>query len=162
MAIGNALNLSSPLSNGQIYIGNGSLFPAQSTITAGNNITITNGSGTISIANSQSFSPISVTTALYQMVVGEVYIPNLAIPPTSFILPTTSAVGDTVTILGGGTGGWIITYGTGQYMMANASKSTVTTGSMSSNNNRGSAQFVCVTANTAWSVLFFASQFAVT
>lgn len=162
MSNGNALNLSLPLTNGQIFIGNGSLLPSKSTITAGQNINIINGNGSISISSPGTFNPISVTTALYQMVNGEVYIPNFLVPPSSFVLPTTSAVGDTVTILGGGTGGWIITYGTGQYMMVNSSKSTVSIGNMSSNGFRGSAQFVCVVANIAWSALFFSSQFAVT
>jgi hypothetical protein len=72
---------------------------------------------------------------------------------TTFTLPTTSAVGDILQIVGSAlnTGGWTITYTTGQIIWGPAGSSTITTGNAAS--ATAAAQSVtlsCVVANTTW------------
>ncbi len=80
------------------------------------------------------------------------YIANAA-TLTTFTLPTTSAVGDILQVVGSAlnTGGWKITYTTGQIIWGPGGSSTVTTGNAAS--AAAAAQSVtltCVVANTTW------------
>jgi len=72
---------------------------------------------------------------------------------TTFTLPTTSSVGDILQIVGSAlnTGGWKITYTTGQIIWGPAGSSTATTGNAASAAAAAqSATMVCVVANTTW------------
>jgi hypothetical protein len=80
------------------------------------------------------------------------YIANSA-SLTTFTLPTTSAVGDIIQIVGSAlnTGGWNVTYTTGQIIWGPAGSTTITTGNAAS--AAASAQVMtmtCVVANTTW------------
>lgn len=80
------------------------------------------------------------------------YIANNA-SLTTFTLPTTSVVGDILEVVGSAlnTGGWEITYTTGQIIWGPAGSSTVTTGHAAS--AAAAAQVIalkCVVANTTW------------
>jgi hypothetical protein len=86
------------------------------------------------------------------MVVNTNYIAN-AVGQTTFTLPTTAAVGSIISIVGSAlnTGGWKVTYTTGQIIWGPAGSSTVTTGNASS--AAAAAQcmkIMCVVANTTW------------
>lgn len=157
MATGNSLNLPLTLSNGQTWIGNGTAIPAASILTAGSGVTVTNGSGSITLNSINKYNFISVSTSTKQMVNGEIYLPAVASGDITFTLPASSNIGDVVGIAQtdqSGTGKWNVVYGTGQYINNQASLSTVTTGSAHSFANFNSAVLlICSIANTEWSVM---------
>jgi len=66
---------------------------------------------------------------------------------TTFTLPTDNNIGDTITIVGKGTGGWKIIYGTGQNIIFGSSASTATTGNIASTNTNDVVNLVCTTAS---------------
>ena len=95
--------LTSTPSNGQLDIGNGTGF-TRATLTAGSNITITNGAGAITIAStgggsSLTNSNISPTSANVTAAVNYRYFANISglTANRDFVLPT-PAVGDTIQI----------------------------------------------------------------
>jgi hypothetical protein len=115
------------------------------------------------VSNGASADP-SFQTATPQLVVTPVagasqamtsnhtYIANDA-SLTTFTLPATSAVGDILQIVGSAlnTGGWKITYTTGQIIWGPAGSSTVTTGNAASATAAAqSVALLCVVANTTW------------
>lgn len=75
---------------------------------------------------------------------------NLNAGAAIFTLPSVSAVGDIINVVGQGAGGWTISGGTGQTIRIGSSVSTVTTGSISSTNRYDAIQLVCIQANLAW------------
>jgi len=80
------------------------------------------------------------------------YIANNA-SLTTFTLPTTSSVGDILQIAGSAlnTGGWKITYTTGQIIWGPAGSTTITTGNAASAAAAAqSLTMTCVVANTTW------------
>jgi hypothetical protein len=95
-----------------------------------------------------------VAGATQAMTSNHTYIANDA-AKTTFTLPTTSAVGDILGIVGSqlNTGGWAITYTTGQSISGPNESSTVTTGNLTSTGAYGqSIQLMCTVANTTWVV----------
>ena len=74
---------------------------------------------------------------------------------TTFTLPTTSAVGDILQIVGSAlnVNGWKVTYTTGQIIWGPAGSSTATTGNAASATAAAqSVMMVCVVANTTWTI----------
>jgi hypothetical protein len=119
--------------------------------------------GQFYVSNGESADP-SFQTATPQLVVTPVagatqamtsnhtYIANDA-SLTTFTLPTTSAVGDILQITGSelNSGGWTVTYTTGQIIWGPAGHSTATTGNAASATAAAqSMTMVCVVANTTW------------
>jgi hypothetical protein len=166
MAINNALNTATiPLpvaaggtgvptipTNGQIPIGNGTNYVAAS-ITAGSGITITPGSGTLSIATTGSsgalsYLPIAGTTQTAAVNTG--YI-NQNAAATTVTLPVTAPLGSIVAIQGLGAGGWILTAGAGQTIQVGQT-ATSTGGTVTSAGNFDAIQVICIVANTTWSL----------
>ena len=95
-------------------------------------------------------TPVAGTTQA--MAINNTYIANSA-SLTTFTLPVTAAVGSILQVIGSAlnTGGWKITYTTGQIIWGPAGSSTVTTGNAAS--AAAAAQVVtleCVVANTTW------------
>jgi hypothetical protein len=92
----NACNLPQLTANGQLHIGNGSAEPTAATLTAGAGIGITNGAGSITVANSLT---INTQNANYNIVsgdAGKVVFSNLA---------TVASIGYNYTLLAPGTAG---------------------------------------------------------
>lgn len=92
------------------------------------------------------------TLAFTQTVeVNSLYIPtnNLL---TTFQLPVMCVPGNRVTIVGQGSGGWIILTGTGQTIQIADVGATATT-SVASSSQYDSIELVCVLENTTWSTL---------
>lgn len=143
-----------PLTNGQLLIGSTGNNPVPAVLTAGTNMSITNGAGSIILAStgSGSFSWTEVTGTSQAMTSFNGYIANNGSLVT-LTLPTVSNVGDQISIAGLGAGGWSITYTTGQLIHVGNVASTITTGSVSSNNRYDSMNLVCTVANTTWNVL---------
>lgn len=142
------------LTNGQLVIGSTGASPVKATLTAGTNITINNSAGAITISGTgdAGFTWTDVTGATQQMAVGNGYVADRSSLVT-FTLPLVSAIGDRVSVVGKGSGGWSIVYGASQLIHVGSSASTVTTGNIASTNQWDSIQLICVTANTTWSVL---------
>jgi hypothetical protein len=95
-------------------------------------------------------TPVAGTTQA--MTSGHTYIANNA-SLTTFTLPATSAVGDILKIVGSAlnTGGWKVTYTTGQIIWGPAGSSTVTTGNAASATAAAQVMTMqCVVANTTW------------
>jgi len=91
------------------------------------------------------------TTTPISIAVNNIYITNLPAGIQFFSLPTTSKVGDTITIIGKAPGGWRITQNAGQQILNSTSSSTIgVTGSVSSTVSRTCISLICTTANTTW------------
>lgn len=144
-----------PLTNGQLLIGSTGAAPVRTTLTAGSNISITNGAGSISIAATglAGFSWTTVSGTSQAMLSNNGYISNNA-GLVTLTLPATSTVGDEIDIIGKGAGGWSIAQGAGQQIVVGNTSSTVGAGgSVASTNAKDSLQIICTAANTEWSVL---------
>ena len=93
-----------------------------------------------------------VAGATQAMTSNNLYIANDA-SLTTFTLPTSSAVGDIIQILGSAlnSGGWKVTYTTGQIIWGPGGHSTATTGNAATGSAAAQAMnIVCVVANTTW------------
>lgn len=141
-----------PMTNGQIIIGSTGAIPVRTTLTAGSNIIITNGPGSITIASSGNVTWTEVTGATQAIAVNNGYIANNG-GGVAFSLPATSAVGDTFSIVGKA-GIWSITQGAGQQLNVGSTSTTLGAGgSLTAANATDSVNFVCITANTIWQVV---------
>jgi hypothetical protein len=142
------------LTNGQLLIGSTGADPVAAAITAGSNISISNGVGgiTISASGLASFSWTVVTGTTQTMVSNNGYVANNGSTVT-LTLPVTSAVGDEIDIVGKGAGGWSVAQNAGQSIVLGSSTTTVgATGSLSSTLAKDSFYMLCTVANTEWTV----------
>jgi hypothetical protein len=90
--------LTSTPANGTLDIGNGTNF-TRATLTAGNNITITNGSGSITIAASGGTSWQSVQSASFSATAGYGYPVNTTSASVTATLPASPTAGQTITFV---------------------------------------------------------------
>jgi hypothetical protein len=122
-------------------------------ITAGNGIVVTPGTGAVAVGVvSGGFVVVPVAGTPQAMLAQHKYIANDS-ALTTFTLPTTSAVGDVIDILGSAlnTNGWKVTYTTGQIIWGPAGSSTATSGNAASATLPAQAMSItCVVANTTW------------
>lgn len=140
-----------PLTNGQIIIGSTGAIPVAASLSAGANITITPGAGTITIASSGNITWSEVTGATQAIAVSNGYIANRG-GGVAFALPATSAVGDVFSIVGK-SGIWSITQGAGQQLNVGTTSTTLgAAGTLTAASATDSVNFVCITANTIWQV----------
>lgn len=97
-----------------------------------------------------SFSWYAITAATQQMTSNNGYISNRGTLVT-LTLPTTSSVGDLISIVGQGAGGWSVAQGAGQQVHIGSVASSVGAGgSIASSNQYDSVDLVCITASTEW------------
>lgn len=137
------------LTDGQLAIGSSIGNPAAATITAGAGVTVTNGHNSITIAaTGAGFTWNDVTGGSATMAAQNGYIADKS-TLTTLTLPTNNAIGDTIVIVGKGSGGWKIVYTTGQNIIFGSSTSTTTTGFLSSNNANDVVNLVCTTASAS-------------
>ena len=92
---------------------------------------------------------VVVTSSPKAMSTNVIYIANLGSLIT-FTLPAIAAVGDFLSIVGQGAGGWLLNVGSGQQVQVGSSITTVTTGSVASTNKSDSLYLICIAANTLW------------
>lgn len=143
-----------PLNNGQLLIGSAGADPVAATITAGTNISITNGAGSITVNASglASFSWTDVTGTSQAMVANNGYIADNA-GLVTLTLPTTAAQGTFISVCGNGAGGWSIAQNLNQSIkFGTQTTSTGTGGSLSSSNRYDQVDILCTVANTTWVV----------
>lgn len=140
-----------PLTNGQLLIGSTGANPVPATITAGTGINVANGAGTITISTSGAGTGwTDVTGATQALAVNNGYIANRGAGNVAFTLPASSAIGDTIYIVGR-QNGWSVAQGAGQQIFVSGSGSTIGVGgSISSTNAHDCITLVCTVANLEW------------
>lgn len=142
------------LTNGQLLIGSTGNDPVPAALTAGVGIAITNSAGSITIdaTGPASFVWEEVTGTSQSMVSNTGYIAN-NVALVTLTLPTLSAVGDLLEVVGKGAGGWLIAQNAGQTIhLGNTSTTTGAGGSLASTDRRDAIYLVCTAANTEWTV----------
>jgi len=151
--------------NGQLPIGSTGADPVLATITAGTNISVTNGAGSITV-NSTAVEGIAwneVTGTTQAAAVNNGYITNNA-GLVTVTLPATASVGSVVRIMGLGAGGWKLAQNASQYVRWD--ESTVTTtgvgGSLDSTDDHDAVELLCTVTNNGWSVLSSKGNISVT
>lgn len=95
------------------------------------------------------FTWINVTGTSQLMAKNTGYIANNSSLVT-FTLPATSNIGDIISVVGAGVGGWTIIENSGQNIQVGSVSSTTTSGSISSINQYDSIDLICIVANTTW------------
>ena len=144
---------SSVLTNGQLLIGSTGVDPVATTITAGSGISITNGTGAITIAATGGSSWTDVTGTTQAMAAEAAYVANNA-GLVTFTLPAAAGFGTEISVAGFGAGGWTIEQNSGQTInFGNVATTTGVTGAISSTNRYDQIELLCVVANTTWIVL---------
>lgn len=141
-----------PLTNGQLLIGSTGLDPAIASLTAGANISITPGAGSIAIAatGAASFTQVEVTGTTQAMAINTTYVANNAALVT-LTLPVTAVFGSRIEIIGKGAGGWKIAQGASQQIHIGSNATTAgATGYAQSTNQFDSLVLMCTTANNIW------------
>lgn len=136
--------------NGQLPIGVTGSNPVLSTLTAGTGITITNGSGSITIANSSTVSWSTVTTTTQAMATNNGYVANNA-GQVVFTLPATANLGDMITVIGiNNATGWKIAQNASQQILfGSVSTTSGTGGSLTSTAIGDKVTLVCVVAGAS-------------
>jgi hypothetical protein len=141
-----------PMADGEIIIGHTGDIPVRATLTAGANITITNGAGsiTISAASVSGFSWEDVSGTSQNMVVNKGYVASNT-GQVTLTLPVTSVVGDRVAVQDSGLGGWKVAQNAGQRIRSNAASTTAGTGGyLESGQPFDVVYLLCTVANTEW------------
>lgn len=143
------------LTDGQVIIGYTGNAPQRAQLTAGANISIMNGPGSITISGSSPtpFMWVEVTTTSQAMSPNVGYVANNAALVT-LTLPTTAAFGDQIGFCGKGAGLFKIAQNSGQQIHMGANSTTVGTGgSVTTLAQHNSFTLVCTTNNTTWTLL---------
>ena len=140
--------------NGALPIGSAGADPVLATLTAGAGISVTNGAGSITIASTQSaYSWVDQTTIARTMAANTAYVStSTANALITYTLPAIAAVGDTYRIVGKTTGGWTLQAAAGQTVNVGSVATTVA-GTVASSNAFDTVEIVCITANTAFSII---------
>lgn len=142
------------MTNGQVLIGSTGATPVPATITGAGGITVTNGAGSITISGGGGgYSWTEVTGTTQTMAANSGYITNNPALVT-LTLPTTAALGTTLSIAGKGAGGWKIAQNAGQEIFFGSSATTIgVTGYLASTQQFDSIELLCITADTQWTVI---------
>jgi len=151
-AASNGITSLGPMTNGQILIGSTGASPVVASISAGANITITPGAGTISIASTAvSETWTDASNATYNLAVANSYITNRGAGVT-YTLPATAALGDRIKIVGK-LGLAIIAQNANQQVCTGTTAATVGVGGSLTATDAGDCiSIVCITAgaSTIW------------
>ena len=116
-------------------------------LTPGSGISITPGANTITIASTGGgFVWHDVTGGSATLAAQNGYIADAG-GLTTFTMPTNNAFGDTIKIVGKGSGGWTVIYGAGQSIIYGPLTSTTTTGNIASTTATDCIELVCTTAS---------------
>jgi hypothetical protein len=144
------------IADGQLIIGRTGLRPTVATLTAGAGISITNGSGTITIANAGAAPSWNFISASQPMIPDNGYVCVSTGVPAAIVLPlpAVSAQGQEIEVYLDGATSWQITQGAGQSILyGNTNTTGGVGGSITSTSQGDSIRLLCVTANLRWIVL---------
>jgi hypothetical protein len=140
------------LGAGQILIGTTASDPAGALLTAGANISITSGTGSIIVASTVG-TWVDQTTTSVTMAVNTNYVADNA-GLVTLTLPSTAALGSEFIVVGKGAGGWKIAQAASQTInFGNVVTTSGTGGSLASTNAFDTVRIVCITANTGFAVV---------
>ena len=142
------------MANGTLVIGAGiTTDPVVATLTAGVGISVTNGAGSITIANTGLGVSWTNISASQNLVVNE-GVNCTGGAALSLALPATSAVGDIIRVVLDGSTSWTITQGAGQQIRVGALTTTAGAGGSLASAAQGDAvELVCKTADTIWTAI---------
>lgn len=123
-------------------------------LTAGTGITINQSGNTITItANAFSSNFVVVSTTSQQMANDTTYQANNSSLVT-LTLPLTASLGQTIRVVGFGTGGWTIAQNNAQnIIIGDTISSNGVAGSISSTNRWDAIELVCTVADTTWQTI---------
>ncbi len=143
------------LAAGNVLIGTTSGDPVSAAISAGSGISIASVSGSITISNNAAANAfVDQTSTPVTAVSNTTYLVDNGVTQIVFSLPTTSAKGDRLNIIGFSAGGWVLDQAVSQQVIyGNASTTVGTGGSVASQLASNSLMLICVTANTVWTVV---------
>ena len=154
-AASNGITSLGPLTNGQLLIGNTGADPTAATLSAGTGISITNGTGSITInASAGGINWNEVTGTSASASINNGYLTNNA-GLVTVTLPVTAAQFTVIAVAGLGAGGWLIAQNSGQSIIFGAGGATTAGagGSLASTNRYDTVYLLCVVANTTWLAL---------
>lgn len=143
------------LTNGQLLIGSTGATPVAAAITAGTNISVTNGAGSITIAatGAGGFTWVDQTSSSVTVAVNTGYVTDNGASLVTYTLPGTAALGSEIKIIGFSAGGWTLHQPASVLVhLGNQTTTTGTGGSLSSTNAFDCIDIICVVANTTWVV----------
>ena len=144
-----------PLTSGQFLIGSTGADPVAALITAGSNITLTPGAGSLTIASTGALA-ISWTLigASQTLAINSGYVCTTG-AALSLALPATAALGSMIAVTLDGSTSWAITQGSGQQIrFGNVQTTSGAGGSLTSTAAGDTIYMVCTVANTRWNVVF--------
>ena len=123
------------------------------TLTAGTGISISQSGNNIAIsATGGGMTWNNVTGTSATLAVNNGYVSANA-GTVTFTLPSTANIGDTIKVVGGNVGGWLIAQNAGQKIIVGNLASTVGVGgSLASTNANDVVEFVCTVNNTTFTV----------
>lgn len=136
------------LTDGQLLIGSTGVDPVAASLTAGANVTITPGAGTITIAADAGASTTwsSITATTKTIVANEGYFSNNGSGVT-YTLPSSATLGDIFEIVGPQS--WTVAQNAGQSIKIGSSTTTTGTGgSLASTNSGDTLRVVCSDATS--------------
>lgn len=148
------------LTDGQILIGSTGNAPAAATLTQGAGVTITNGAGTITIAASAGGLAWSAVDTNTNAVANNGYITTHAANRVVITLPTTFAVGNTITVVGSGAGMFQVLSQAGNTIKFGA-LSTKDGGYINASVANCAISMIGLVANTTWGVVAPVGKFDV-
>jgi hypothetical protein len=157
--VGGASNAitSIPLTNGQLAIGSTGADPVAATLTAGTGISITNGTGSITITSTLAPGVLPWVHAAgptQAMAIDTGYTAEDAGAAVAFTLPATAVYGAVIRVAGVEAGGWTIAQNAGQSInFGNLTTTIGVAGSLASTNQFDAVELLCVVANTTFNVL---------
>jgi hypothetical protein len=123
-------------------------FTTTITVTAGTTVTLPT-SGTLA-TTAQTIATVDQTSSSATLAVNTLYVTDNGASLVTYTLPTTSAVGARIVIVGSSSGLWKIVYTTGQSIKVGSSASTATTGNIAATLASDCVELVCTVANTTW------------
>jgi hypothetical protein len=155
--------MTASMTNGQIIVGSTGGTPIPATISAGTNISVTNGANSITIAATGTagigWNHVTATTQTMTADAGYV-ADNVAL--VTLTMPLTAAFGTVIIVQGLGSGGWTIAQRVGQTInVGNIPSTAGVGGSISSTNRYDSITLLCVVANTTWTTLSTVGELSV-
>jgi hypothetical protein len=150
------------LIDGQLFIGNTGNPATAATLTPGPGIAITNGAGSITItATGAGFTWTEVTNASANLAVENGYVANRGTLVT-LTLPATAVLGDTIKVIGKGTGLYKIAQNASQFINFVSVTTTVGVGgSLTATEQFDAIELVCTTTDNGWTVASSTGNFTV-
>jgi hypothetical protein len=145
--------------DGQLLISSNAGTPIWASLTAGAGISVTPGHNSITIAASGGVNWAAVPGNTIALVAdGGYMLDNGAL--TTATLPLTCAVGETIRLIGSGTGLFLIAQNAGQSIkLGNVSSTVGVMGDLSSSSQYDSIELLCIVADTVFAVLSSVGNF---